>query len=208
MLNSTLTTKLHTLCASLAILVFSASLPSLTYAESNQSLMKQGMWQDPATGLVWMRCAIGQEWTGSTCTGTPSEYDWDDAFTAVKQLNQQGFAGHTDWRLPTIEELISIRQCSKGWRKDKSGSAKMITIPTAKGNKQVPMKCAEGSANPVLDSHIFPAIARYSSIYWSASPDAYSGNYVWGVNFGRGSTNYYFKTNNNYVRAVRSMSKK
>lgn len=208
MLNSTLTTKLHTLCTSLAILVFSASLPSLTYAESNQSLMKTGQWQDPATGLVWMRCAIGQEWTGSTCTGEPNEYNWKGAFTAVKQLNQQGFAGHTDWRLPTIEELISIRQCSKGWRKDKSGSTKMINIPTAKGNKQVPMECAEGSAKPTLDSHIFPNAMGYSSFYWSASPDAYDSYYAWGVSFYNGYAYGYIKYGSYSVRAVRSMSKK
>jgi len=55
------------------------------------------------TKLIWMRCAIGQTWQDSTCTGNAETYTWDDAkaFTAV-------FAGQTDWRLPNPWELASI----------------------------------------------------------------------------------------------------
>ena len=55
------------------------------------------------TGLTWKRCAEGQSWTGSTCTGTAATYTWDDA----KALNTS-FAGLRDWRLPTIAELATL----------------------------------------------------------------------------------------------------
>ncbi|AGX86715.1 DUF1566 domain-containing protein [Candidatus Symbiobacter mobilis] len=55
------------------------------------------------TGLTWMRCAMGQTWTGATCSGTASTYTFDQA----KALTS-GFAGKTDWRLPSPWELISI----------------------------------------------------------------------------------------------------
>lgn len=53
------------------------------------------------TGLVWKRCAEGQAWNGSTCTGTAQTYaSWADAVTAS--------AGKGDWRLPTVAELVTI----------------------------------------------------------------------------------------------------
>jgi hypothetical protein len=57
------------------------------------------------TGLVWMRCAMGQTWDKATasCTGTAATYTWDAAM-ALKS----DFAGKTDWRLPNIAELLTI----------------------------------------------------------------------------------------------------
>jgi hypothetical protein len=60
---------------------------------------------NPSTGLTWMRCSMGQTWTGSTCNGVASTYTWDQANALTGTVN---FAGKSDWRLPNIRELISI----------------------------------------------------------------------------------------------------
>ena len=60
------------------------------------------------TGLMWMRCAHGQSWNGSTCTGTADMFSWDQA----KALSQT-YAGHSDWRLPGIMELTSLPDYTK-----------------------------------------------------------------------------------------------
>ena len=57
------------------------------------------------TGLVWMRCALGQDWDGKTCSGTPSAFSWAEA---LKASVLQDFAGSRDWRLPNVNELESI----------------------------------------------------------------------------------------------------
>jgi len=65
--------------------------------------------------LTWMRCSLGQVWTGTTCTGTPATYTWQSAQDAAKKLNSEGgYAKLQDWRVPKIAELASIaeRQCS------------------------------------------------------------------------------------------------
>jgi hypothetical protein len=70
---------------------------------------------DNQSGLMWMRCALGQTWTGATCKGTPKTYTWDSAQGAASALNQDGgYARHADWRMPHIPELAMIveRQCS------------------------------------------------------------------------------------------------
>ncbi|MEW6313402.1 MAG: DUF1566 domain-containing protein [Pseudomonadota bacterium] len=68
---------------------------------------------DKETSLTWMRCAIGQSWTGSTCAGAATTMNWSEAVAMVEHFNQQGLAGQKDWRLPMMPELASIveRQC-------------------------------------------------------------------------------------------------
>jgi hypothetical protein len=55
------------------------------------------------TGLIWMRCSMGQTWTGSECAGGPGNYSWNDA-----QKLKSAVAGYSDWRLPSIQELVSV----------------------------------------------------------------------------------------------------
>lgn len=64
---------------------------------------------DRRTGLAWMRCAMGQEWNGSDCTGVPRAYPWAAAFDAATALNNRGgYDGATDWRVPALDELASL----------------------------------------------------------------------------------------------------
>lgn len=63
------------------------------------------------TGLVWMRCSLGQSWdAGSgTCLGGAGTYSWSTAHDAAVELNAAGgYAGFTDWRVPNKNELASI----------------------------------------------------------------------------------------------------
>ncbi len=175
------------------------------------------MWKDPQTGLIWMRCSIGQEWNGSTCIGTPIEFNWKDANAYFELFNEQvAFGGKRDWRLPSIDELSTLRKCSKGWDRENTvtignltkstGNISMITIPKKSGGtKQVPRLCAYGSNKPtIIDTHIFPNTPT-DPLYWSSSPDANNSSYAWGVSFYNGvDGNFEFKYYNGYVRAVRS----
>ena len=55
------------------------------------------------TGLMWTRCSKGQEWSGSTCNGVATSYNWDQATALVET-----YAGQSDWRLPTVAELATL----------------------------------------------------------------------------------------------------
>ena len=69
---------------------------------------------DTNTSLMWMQCSLGQthsysENDGNSCTGTALTYTWQTALESVNDYNQDdGFAGHTDWRLPNVKELVSL----------------------------------------------------------------------------------------------------
>jgi serine/threonine-protein kinase len=53
---------------------------------------------DPATGLTWQR------------GGSSFALDWHSARGYTDQLNHEGLGGRNNWRLPTIEELITLLQ--------------------------------------------------------------------------------------------------
>ncbi len=56
------------------------------------------------TGLMWKQCNEGL--SGPACaTGTVSSQDWPTALTTARNST---FAGYTDWRLPTKQELESL----------------------------------------------------------------------------------------------------
>jgi len=56
---------------------------------------------DSATGLMWHQ-------SGSDDTKT-----WYEAKGWIKKLNKRGYAGYRDWRLPTVDEAVSLLESSK-----------------------------------------------------------------------------------------------
>jgi hypothetical protein len=52
---------------------------------------------DTQTGLTWSRKDIRE-----------GDVDFTEAESAVTELNAQNFAGHSDWRLPTVHELFAL----------------------------------------------------------------------------------------------------
>ncbi|MDM7861935.1 DUF1566 domain-containing protein [Alteromonas sp. ASW11-36] len=62
------------------------------------------------TGLVWMRCAIGQTWDGNTCEGDAEQLTWQQALQVAHGYELESTLG---WRVPNIKELATLteRQC-------------------------------------------------------------------------------------------------
>ncbi len=70
---------------------------------------------DTQTKYVWLRCALGMHWNGTTCEGKTLTYDWNSANNVIDELNAKKLGGHSNWRLPTQAELQGIveQQCFK-----------------------------------------------------------------------------------------------
>jgi hypothetical protein len=72
---------------------------------------RNGTLTDQSTGLMWKKCLEGQQ--GAECYGKPSNIPWEQAWESAQLVSSSRFAGYSNWRLPTLQELESIveRQC-------------------------------------------------------------------------------------------------
>lgn len=80
------------------------STPSDQYVD-----LGDGTVEDTETGLVWVRCSLGQEWENGDCIGEDEEMTWLEALDRAENLS---YGGHDDWRLPNIKELSTIVEYS------------------------------------------------------------------------------------------------
>jgi hypothetical protein len=68
---------------------------------------------DVDSKLMWMRCSVGQRWHAGACVGAAGALSWRDAQGHADQVNLDGAALFSDWRLPSLRELATItaREC-------------------------------------------------------------------------------------------------
>ena len=134
---------------------------------------------DTETGLLWMRCSVGSTWNGNTCSDGAKKFSWR------KRHQTANFAGHSDWRIPTIDELSTIVHCSSG-------------DPEFFRNGRDFARCRGDSEKPTIVHAVFPNTPQLG--FWSGTGE-------WSVNFGIGQDiDYYVWSLDEpayYVRLVR-----
>ncbi len=96
---------------------FGTNLPETTPV-TRFTFNNDGTVTDKQTGLMWKVFSEGQLWNSAHQQGPESaiRYTWQQALQRARDVNNfGGFAGHTDWRVPNIKELLSIveRQCTE-----------------------------------------------------------------------------------------------
>ena len=116
---------------------------------------------------------------------------------AILNRNPQAwptFAGYSDWRLPTIEELRSLVWCSNGTPQEEAWKYGCGGTGNRNGAYQ----------KPTLDIKVFPNTPQWQ--FWSSSASAYSSSLsrAWVVYFGGGCVNDFAGSYKYAVRLVRS----
>lgn len=156
-------------------------------AAKHFSSVAPGVVKDSRTGLEWMRCSLGQDWSepAKTCKGSVRKYTWQGALDIADKLNAVGgYAGRTNWRVPTVRELQSLRYCSNGFVSDRRD------LQDGKG--AVPSVCDTNSTLPTIAQAVFPNMDSAGIYHWSSSPVAGDAALAWFVYFNGGlvSGNY------------------
>lgn len=143
-----------------------------------------GTVSDQQTGLTWMICSKGQEWDGATCTGAVKTYQWQEA----NRLGQDfSYAGKSDWRLPTMEELKSLVYCSSG-REIRREDGTLL-------------QCDGDFEQPTIAKEFFPGTPV--EWFWTATTSPHDNEYFWSVHFGQGYVLDNDQINSYAVRLVR-----
>jgi hypothetical protein len=141
----------------------------------------------PWTGLCGggMACRTDAECPGGqACEAQDSPGTGHTIFEWAEALNAQGFAGYTDWRVPTVGELNDLV--------DYSNLAPSIN--------QVFHDADTGGCPDVTD----PACSRTSSnFYWTSTPSAGDSTASWAVSFFDGFVSGGSKQTLFFVRGVR-----
>ncbi|MFE8033545.1 DUF1566 domain-containing protein, partial [Thiohalocapsa marina] len=140
--------------------------------------------EDRTTGLQWMRCSQGQRWNGLTCDGDAAKLTWEEA---MQQPRGFSFAGYTNWRVPTKDDLGTLVYCSSGRPKTWNDTGDL---------------CEGHYVRPTIDQAAFPGTPN--SWFWSSSPNAYNSDVAWGVVFDDGYVDNLNKNVTRYVRLVRA----
>jgi hypothetical protein len=73
--------------------------------DASYSIHNDGTVTHQVTELMWMRCSLGMDWNGKTCSGEAATLSWGGA---LQRASRHAFAGYSDWRLPNKNELETI----------------------------------------------------------------------------------------------------
>ncbi|HFQ5100903.1 TPA: DUF1566 domain-containing protein [Vibrio vulnificus] len=113
---------------------------------------------DTITKLMWTRCLTGQIWDGTDCVGTSARLFW---YEHVETATKSNLGGHSDWRIPSVKELDSLRDTTPAVRYGQIVPPKsFFTFPV---NSTIGMITA--TPYPMTRSFMF-AVSTDGSVSW------------------------------------------
>lgn len=146
-----------------------------------------GTISDSKSGLMWEKKSDDGD-----IHDKDNAYTWESATAVfVAGLNSAKFAGYGDWRLASVQELVTILNYAE--------TDYPAVPPIFKTN------CGEHSGGH-SGCTVTTCSCTASGYYWSSDPSLIrpTETEAWFVNLGNGSIDVFDQTGLNYVRAVRA----
>lgn len=150
---------------------FAERTPDSQFTDHGNGTVTHTAAASTGTGLMWKKCPQGR--SGANCeTGTATLLNWQQA---LREAVTDATGGYTDWRLPSMKELMSI----------------------------VETGCRNPMINTTRFPLAFPQV-QINALYWTSTPGpAREAGNGWAVDFNRGSAALLDKTTTHYARLVR-----
>lgn len=149
--------------------------------------------EDTHTGLVWLRCALGQEWDNQSqhCIGRAATYTLQQAEEqASLHRHQPDDPNPSGFGLPSRDQLFSLIYCPD-----------QPLTPDAIGQTQ----CSGTPTQATIVEDVFPDTERRT--YWSNSRTETGSQTYDGIHFGLGTLSTDNSPNSRYpARLVRSLN--
>ncbi len=176
-----MTTPLQPLAQAAAVLL--AGL-SGALAAPWQALPDSASVTDAATGLIWMRCSLGQRWQAPNCMGEASLLTWQQAQNAAHQQAPK--------RMPTQVKALPADLAAMPFASGSGGSpvaavAEVASDPAAwrvPTVRELLTLVDRTRVDPAPDAATFPNTPNTS--VWSATRNAQHAGQAWHVHFGHG----------------------
>lgn len=130
---------------------------------------------DLVTGLMWTQKA---DWNGDGKLDSNDKLTYEQAVAYVDTLNAENYAGHSDWRMPTIKELYSLIDFSG---KDVSPTSSNGGDPFINTNYFAFVYGDTSAGERVIDSQW-----ATSTLYTGTTEFAGGAQLMFGVNFADG----------------------
>jgi hypothetical protein len=187
------TNQLHLSPAPLHIIPF----PSPVQEFINGFIVEEGIAIDTKTGLTWLRFGYGQSWKNGKLIGNLKQVNWQSAFSMADLFNRKGgYAGYKDWRLPTLDELLTLldkEKAKKIWDK------KIDNYYYGKNYH------SDYERDCITDTTVFPNNDELGKRFWTSSSYEGYSDFAWSVTFDddNASENIYDKDMNMPIRFVR-----
>jgi hypothetical protein len=151
--------------------------------------------QPDAESRATCSAATGGAFGCGQCPGTACIVFGSTVWQWLNELNAANFAGHNDWRLPTVAQSD-----------DPAELETLVDLRAAgcRGPAEAPcIGAVFSSPCPSSGCELTTCSCATAKGYWSATTHAEAGHVAWGVSFADGALGFQTKENTFAVRAVR-----
>jgi hypothetical protein len=172
---------------------------------NNQFIKNEFLAIDIKKKLMWHRYAYGNKIGKGNFFVEAEEQEWNSLDKILDSLNKEkGYLNYNDWRIPTIDELLSIVEIKpiKNLYIDQS----VFYTPIKKFQEYFTVNINRTSIkkNKKPETKTICKISNESK-FWTSST-ANDPSYAWYVNFSSGLDYAYKKTDKHFLRLVRTIN--
>jgi uncharacterized protein (TIGR02145 family) len=160
--------------------------------ENQAANINSEVWLDKATNLMW-QVDINNK-----------KYTWEKAFDYVERLNEENYGGYNDWRVPTLEELMSLGNVKlENYLDDSEKKYKDYDDWKGKNWEKGYDNGKSYSGKTFIKQPLLASMSIKFQTFWSSVSDEYYNEYAWVVYFGNGGIYSYNKSGSYCIRCVR-----